>query len=101
MLAVVDVERREYAHGFVNLLAGNLPQTLAHLGLSVVAGVHLGHQLHASLHVGIELVAAYVIFSCELFFHPLANFGYHSTLIFSHLFTTFLPFFMTIPLCPA
>ena len=69
LLAIVDVERRKHAHGVVDVGACYLSQVRAHLGLGVVARVHLGNQFHATLHIGIKLIAADVCFSCRLFVH--------------------------------
>ncbi len=69
LAAVVDVEGREDAHGVVYFRVGYLPQILAHLCLGVVAAVHLRHKTHTTLLIGVQLVAAYVCFSCGLFVH--------------------------------
>ena len=53
LLAIVDVEWRKHTHGVVDVGAGDLSQVSAHLGLGVVASVHLGNQFHATLYIGI------------------------------------------------
>ena len=67
--AVVDVERCEDAHSVGHLAAGNLTQAVAHLGLGVVAAVHLSTEPHGALHVGIQFVAADISFPCGYVAH--------------------------------
>ena len=58
--AIVDVEWGKDANVVGHVVARNLAQQVAHLGLGVPAAVECGCQPHGALHFGIEVVATYV-----------------------------------------